>query len=114
MKLKKFLTNCWLFVTGLGLALIADLSLWTYSATQVYAGRSLEQFRLGHVEIPKFLGAGATFLDVFILNIATVIALLIAFYCRYRYYEPERDILKKLGREKEGQTGFWDDLGGDD
>jgi hypothetical protein len=114
MKLKSFLTNCWLFASGFGLMFIADLSLWSYSATQVYAGRGLEQFKLGHVDIPKFLGAGATFLDVFILNIATVIALLIALYCRYRYYEPERDILRKLGKEKEGRTGFWDDLGSDD
>lgn len=114
MKLKNFLTNCWLFATGIGLTLIADLSLWSYSATQVYAGRGLEQFRLGHIDIPKFLGAGATYLDIFILNIATVIALLIALIFRYRHYEPERDILKKLGKEKEGRTSFFDDLGSDD
>ncbi len=114
MKLKNFLTNCWLFTTAIGFTLVADLSLWSYSATQVYAGRGLEQFKLGNVDIPKLLGAGATFLDVFILNIATTIALVIALYCRYRYYEPERDILRKLGKEKEGSTGFWDDLGDSD
>ena len=111
MKLKSFLENCWLFFTGFGLLIIADLGMSIYTGTQVYTGHGLEQFRLGSVDIPKFLGAGATYLEVFITDVVTLICLTVALFARYRYYTPERELLKRYN--KEGNTGFLDDLDSD-
>ncbi len=112
MKLKSFVGNCWLFASGIGLLFIADLGIGLYAATQVYFGNGFGQFRLGNVDIPKFLGAGATYLEVFISSLVTIIALTGGLIARYKHYSPERNLLKQYN--KAGKTGFFDDLGSDD
>ncbi len=112
MKLKAFIGDCWLFISGFGLTLIGDIVFFTYAGLMVYAGKGIEPFTFGSVEIPKLQGAGATFMDVFILNAAIVIAVVIAFIVRYKYYEPERAIIKK--HMLKDKAGFWDNLADDD
>jgi len=67
-------------------------------------GNGLLQYRLGFIEVPKYLGAGASYLDVLILNACAVLALLIGIGLRYYHYRHERDFIRKY--KIEGETGF--------
>lgn len=54
-----------------------------YCSYQVYLGNGLLQYRLGFIDVPKYLGAGASYLDVLILNVCAIVALLIGIGLRY-------------------------------
>ncbi len=71
---------------------------------QVVIGSGHEQFRLDFVDIPKYLGAGASYLDVLIYDVFVVLALLVGLGYRYYYFRHERDFIKKYNIKAE--TGF--------
>lgn len=54
-------------------------------------------FRLGHTEIPKWQGAGATNLGVFIMCAAGLLAVLVAIYLRYRQHRATLAWLRSRG-----------------
>ena len=62
---------------------------------QVSIGNGHEQFRLAFVDIPKYLGAGASYLDVLILDVLIILALCVGLGLRYYYFRHERDFIKK-------------------
>ncbi len=62
---------------------------------QVSIGNGHEQFRLGFVDVPKYLGAGASYLDVLILDALIILALFVGLGFRYYYFRHERDFIKK-------------------
>jgi len=57
----------------------------------------LEDFRIGNVEVPKYQGAGASFLDMFIFCAIALIALTVAIYLRYRHHKTTLDFFRKNG-----------------
>lgn len=71
---------------------------------QVVIGNGHEQFRLAFVDVPKYLGAGASYLDVLIYDAFVVLALLVGLGYRYYYFRHERDFIKKYNIKAE--TGF--------
>ena len=62
----------------------------------IYKG-ALEDFKIGNVEIPKFMGAGASYLDVFIFCIIGILAVAISIYARYRHHKATIDLLRSKG-----------------
>jgi hypothetical protein len=75
-----------------------------YCAYQVSMGNGLLQFRIGFIDVPKYLGAGASYLDVLILDGLIVLALIIGLGYRYYHFRHERDFIKKYNIDAE--TGF--------
>lgn len=84
--------------------LAPSLGVTFHCAYQISIGNGHEQFRLVFVDVPKYLGAGASFLDVLILDALIVLALLVSLGFRYYYFRHERDFIKKYNVEAE--TGF--------
>lgn len=96
--------STWEFIVSLFLIIGPPLGMAFHCAYQVSIGNGHEQFQLGFVDIPTYLGAGASYLDVLILNCFAVLALLAGLGFRYYYFRHERDFIKKYNIEAE--TGF--------
>lgn len=50
---------------------------------------------MAFVDVPKYLGAGASYLDVLILDVFIILALCVGLGLRYYYDRHERDFIKK-------------------
>jgi hypothetical protein len=98
----------WELIGGILAIILPALGTAAYCAFKVASGEGHEQFRLGFVDIPKYLGAGASYLDILILDGMMVVALVVGFGLRYYHYRDERDFLKKY--KIKGETGFTSDL----
>lgn len=109
-KLLDWLWSSWRFALTLVLMVSPFLGLTALCLLKVQAGQGLQPFRLGMVDMPRFLGAGASYLDVLLLCLLVPAALLTALLLRYRYYRDERDFLRRHGLP--GRTGFWGGLRG--
>jgi len=96
--------STWEFIVSIIALVGPPMGMTIYCAYQVAIGNGLEQFQLEFVDIPKFLGAGASFLDVLILNCLIVIAIWGGLGYRYYYYRHERDFIKKYNIDAD--TGF--------
>ncbi len=93
--------STWEFIVSLIALLGPPLGMAFYCAYQVSIGSGHEQFRLGFVDVPKYLGAGASYLDVLILDVFVVLALLAGLGYRYYYFRHERDFIKKYNIDAE-------------
>jgi hypothetical protein len=118
MKLTEYLKEDCYFLIGLTLSLIAETSIGIHACLEVYNGRGSEPFSLGFVDIPKFIGANANNWSVAILMTGILVAIIVGYIMRYRYYRDELHLLKKAGLDKR-QSGFYRDFdsdgsGGDD
>ncbi|MAM89513.1 MAG: hypothetical protein CME36_19610 [unclassified Hahellaceae] len=100
--------STWQFLITIAALALPPLCLTGYCWYKVATGEGAEQFRLGFVDIPKYLGAGASYLDVLILNICVLLVLAVGFAVRYYQYRHERDFMRKYGIK--GGTGFVRDL----
>lgn len=107
-----FIVDDWPLLSGLTLSLVGDLMIVAKAAMEIKMGNANELFKLGFVEIPTWLGAGATNLSIVILFIGIWIALIVGFISRYRYYKDELFLYKRAGVSKYN-SGFYKDLGGD-
>ena len=54
-------------------------------------------FRVGNTEIPKWQGAGATNIGIFIFCVAGLIAVALAIYLRYRQHQGKIQLLREKG-----------------
>ena len=68
---------------------------------EIYQGNGLELFKLGNLPIPKFLGAGASNIEMFIFCIVGVIAISIGLIRRYLYLRGDIAMMRKLGVKEE-------------
>lgn len=55
-------------------------------------------FRLGNVPIPKYLGAGATYWDVFVLDVICLGVLCLGIYYDYSEYKLEKDFRSRYAK----------------
>jgi len=103
-RLSEYHRSTWECIISLTFVLGPFLGNLVHCAYQVSIGNGLLQYRLGFIEVPKYLGAGASYQDVLILNVCAVLALLIGIALRYYHYRHERDFIRK--HKIEGETGF--------
>jgi len=96
--------STWEFIIAMVAMIGPALGTAVYCAYQVSLGNGLLQFRLSFIDVPKYLGAGASYLDVLILDGLIVLALIGGFGYRYYHFRHERDFIKKYNIEAE--TGF--------
>ena len=96
--------STWEFIVAIIAMIGPAVGTAVYCAYQVSMGNGLAQFRLGLIEVPKYLGAGASYLDVLILDVLIVVALAGGFGYRYYYFRHERDFIIKY--KIDAETGF--------
>ena len=87
--------STWELAVSLVAILGPPIGVAVHCAYQVSIGNGHEQFRLAFVDVPKYLGAGASYLDVLIFDVLVGLALLVGLGYRYYYFRHERDFIKK-------------------
>lgn len=100
-RMSEWHNSTWELAVSLVAIIAPPLGVAFYCAYQVSIGNGHEQFRLAFVDVPKYLGAGASYLDVLILDAIAVLALLVGLGFRYYYFRHERDFIKKYNIETE-------------
>ena len=71
-----------------------------YCLDKVMNGQGNEIFRLGSVPVPKFLGAGATYWTVLVLDIFALVVIFVGIYLDHKEYKLEKDFRTKYGQEE--------------
>lgn len=106
--LKKFYSDLentnWGFIVFVVAICLPSVVVGFHCLLNIWRGKALETFDVGIMAHPILTNLGVTYLEVFIGDIVTLIALLVGLYLRYRYYRDERDFMKKYNIK--GKSGF--------
>jgi len=87
------------------------------SLERIFNEGALGDFRLGNVPIPKWQGASASNLSVFIFCLVGIVAVVIAIVIRYFYYRKDLEYLRSRGiydLNKDGKIDSFEDKWLDD
>lgn len=84
------------FVFSIGFIIYGVISL-----DKILKGEGLELFMLGNLPIPKYLGAGASNIEMFIFCVIGTLAIFIGLIRRYLEMRDDIAMMRKLGLKEE-------------
>lgn len=111
ISIKKELSNFFYTLRGLALVFfVFNFGFIVYgviSLDKIIKGGGLELFMLGNLPVPKYLGAGASNIEMFIFCVIGVIAIFIGLIRRYLEMRDDIAMMRKLGlRESDFRSPY--------
>lgn len=96
------------FVIFLMATILPFLGVIVHCSYNIYLGKGLDTYNLIIMDHPVLTNLGVSYLEVLIVDIATLVAIFVGLLIRYSYYKDERDFIKKY--KLNAKTGFYQDF----
>ena len=96
------------FTIFIVLTLLAPVAVMIHCLINIAQGNALHTYDLVIMDHPVLTNLDVTYLEVFIADLLTIIAFIVALALRYFYYRHERDFIKKYNIQ--AKTGFTRDF----
>lgn len=88
--------------------ILPAVAVMIHCIVNIMKGRALETYDLVIMDHPVLTSLNVSYLEVFIGDVITILAVLAALGARHYYYRDERDFMRKY--KIKGKTGFTKDF----